>query len=68
MSLSRQLFIILAGASAFFVVGMVVDWLRGTDGSALLFGLAGGLAYAIPQLLRVALRPAPARARSSRDT
>jgi hypothetical protein len=68
MSLSKQLFTILAGASAFFVIGMIIDWARDTDGSALQFGLAGGLAYAISQLLRTALRPSLAAVKSNRDT
>ncbi len=67
MSLSRQLLTILAGASAFFLVGMIVDVVRDTDGSALQFGLAGGLAYAIPQLLRTALRPSPQAVKSDKD-
>lgn len=67
MSLSKQLLTVLAGASAFFVVGLFVDLARGTDGSALQFGLAGGLAYAIPQLVRLALRPSTQPVRSDRD-
>ena len=67
MSLSRQLLTILAGASAFFVIGMLVDVVRESDGSALQFGLAGGLAYAIPQLLRTALRPSPQPLKRDRD-
>jgi hypothetical protein len=66
MSLSKQLLTILAGASAFFFVGLILDWARDTDGSALQFGLAGGLAYAIPQILRTALRPAPQRVEAKR--
>jgi hypothetical protein len=68
MSLSKQLFTIMAGASAFFFIGMIVDWVRDTDGSALQFGLAGGLAYAIPQLLKTALRPSPATVKAKRDS
>lgn len=67
MSLSKQLCTILAGASAFFLVGLVIDWARDTEGSALQFGLAGGLAYAIPQLLRTAFRPSPAPVRAKRE-
>jgi len=67
MSISKELLTILAGATAFFVVGMVVDWARDTDGSALQYGLAGGLAYAIPQLLRAALNPAPQRVKVDRE-
>lgn len=67
MSLSRQLLTILTGATAFFVVGMIVDAVRDTEGSALQFGLAGGLAYAIPQLLRTALRPSPQPVKTDQD-
>jgi hypothetical protein len=56
VSLAKQLITILADSAAFFVVGLIVDWARDTDVSALQFGLAGELAYAIPQLPRTALR------------